>query len=85
MEEPKKKKKKIKRLQLLYIIYRYRFYQKYMDIDYVESFSEKKKKKNYVQSLEAGAYCLPCSLYKQELEEMNPLWCHRELSSQYPT
>ena len=33
-----------------------------MDIDYVESFSQKKK--NYVQSLEASAYCLPCSLYK---------------------
>ena len=42
MEEPKKK---IKCLQLLYIICRYRFYQKYMDIDYVESFSQKKKKK----------------------------------------
>ena len=36
-----------------------------MDIDYVEYFSRKKKKrKNYVQSLEVGAYCLPCSLYK---------------------
>ena len=62
MEEPKKKKK-IKCLQLLYIICRYRFYQKYMDIDYVESFSPKKKK-ICVQSLEVGAYCLPCSLYK---------------------
>ena len=41
MEEPKKKNKC---LQLYYIIYRYRFYQKYMDIDYVESFSPKKKK-----------------------------------------
>ena len=60
MEEPKKK---IKCLQLLYIICRYRFYQKYMDIDYVESFSPKKKK-ICVQSLEVGAYCLPCSLYK---------------------
>ena len=40
MEEPKKKNKC---LRLYYIIYRYRFYQKYMDIDYVESFSQKKK------------------------------------------
>ena len=50
MEEQKKKKKK-KCIKLLYIIYRYRFYQKYMDIDYVESFSPQKKKKKIMFNL----------------------------------